>query len=100
MDDAVEAKILTREEIQQGVPVFARVDAQVRQLYPTAAEKLKFYETLKRVLDRLVSDLIAHTRQLIGEAGVGSVEEGRRFPLRLFSFSPEGCPAPPGVTTV
>src|SRR5215467_4640988 len=89
LDDAVEAKILTREEIRQGVPVFARVDAEVRQLYPAAVEKLKFYETLKRVLDRLVSDLIAHTRQMIREAGVGSVEDVRRFPRRLFAFSPE-----------
>jgi dGTPase len=89
LDDAVEAKILTREELRQGVPVFARVDADVRQLYPAAMEKLQFYETLKRVLDRLVSDLIAHTRESIREARVGSVEDVRRFPRRLFAFSPE-----------
>lgn len=89
LDDAVEAKILSREEVRQGVPVFARIDAEVRQLYPAAAEKLKFYETLKRVLDRLVSDLIAHTRESIREARTRSVEDVRRFPRRLFAFSPE-----------
>ena len=89
LDDAVEAKILTREEVRQDVPVFARIDAEVRQLYPAAAEKLKFYETLKRVLDRLVSNLIAHTRASIRESGVKSVEDVRRFPRHLFAFSPE-----------
>ena len=89
LDDGVEAKILTREQVRQGVPVFARLYAEVAQRYPAASEKLKFNETLKRVLDRLVSDLIAHSRELIAEAGVKSVEDARRFPRRLFAFSPQ-----------
>ena len=89
LDDAVEAKILTREQVREGVPVFAALYAEVAQRYPAATEKLKFYETLKRVLDRLVSDLITHSRELIAEAGVKSVEDVRRFPRRLFAFSPE-----------
>ena len=89
MDDAVEAKILTREQVREGVPVFAALYAEVAQRYPAATEKLKFYETLKRVLDRLVSDLITHSRGLIREADVRSVEDVRRFPRRLFAFSPE-----------
>jgi dGTPase len=89
LDDAVEAKILTREEARHGVPVFALLHGEVAQRYPAAAEKLKFYETLKRVLDRLVSDLIAHSRSLIGEAGVRSAEAVRHFPRRLIAFSPE-----------
>lgn len=89
LDDAVEAKILTREQVRQGIPIFARLHAEITQRYPEAAEKLKFYETLKRVLDRLVSDLIAHSRSLINEARVQSVEDVRRFPHRLLAFSPE-----------
>ncbi len=88
LDDGVEAKILTRDQARKGVPVFARLYADVERRYPAANEKLKFYETLKRVLDRLVSDLIAHTRESIREAGVQSAEEVRRFPRRLFAFSP------------
>ena len=89
LDDAVEAKILTREQARQGVPVFARLHDEVEQRYPAAAEKLKFNETLKRVLDRLVSDLISHSRELIREAGMGSVEDVRKFPRRLVAFSTE-----------
>ena len=89
LDDGVEAKILTRDQVRKGVPVFAQMYARVEQRYPRANEKLKFYETLKRVLDRLVSDLIAHTRESIRQAGVQSVEDVRSFPQRLFAFSPE-----------
>src|ERR1051326_4094749 len=47
MDDAVEAKILTCEQVRKGVPVFARLYSDVEQRYAKASEKLKFYETLK-----------------------------------------------------
>ncbi|HEY5029188.1 MAG TPA: deoxyguanosinetriphosphate triphosphohydrolase [Candidatus Angelobacter sp.] len=89
LDDGVEAKILTREQVRESVPLFARLHAEVEQRYPAAAEKLLFNETLKRVLDRLVSDLITNSRKLIGESGVESVEAVRQFPQRLFSFSSE-----------
>jgi dGTPase len=88
LDDGVEAGILTREQVRSGVPVFARLYEEVERRYPTAAEKLKFNETLKRVLDTLVSDLIAHTRSAIGESGAQSVEDVRKFARRLFAFSP------------
>jgi dGTPase len=89
LDDGVEAKILTREQVRASVPLFARLHAEVEQRYPAAAEKLLFNETLKRVLDRLVSDLIAHSRKLIAEAGVKSVDAVRRYPQRLIAFSPQ-----------
>jgi dGTPase len=87
LDDGVEAKILTREQVRREVPVFARLYEEVGCLYSTATEKLKFNETLKRVLDRLVSDLILHTRDAITKSGVGSVEDVRKLSSRLCSFS-------------
>jgi len=88
LDDGVEARILTREQVRVGVPVFARMYEEVERRYPAAAEKLKFNETLKRVLDRLVSDLIVHTRSTISESGVRQVEDVRKLARRLFAFSP------------
>ena len=89
LDDGVEALILTREQIRDSVPIFADSYNEVDQLYPQASEKLKFNEALKRVLDRLVSDLINHTRQRIKEAQIVTVDDVRRNPQRLFTFSPE-----------
>jgi dGTPase len=89
LDDGVEAHILTREQVRREVPVFARLYAEVERRYPEAAEKLKFNETLKRVLDHLVSDLITHTRGVIRQSGVQSVEDVRRWPTRMCAFSPQ-----------
>ncbi|HWX55970.1 MAG TPA: deoxyguanosinetriphosphate triphosphohydrolase [Verrucomicrobiae bacterium] len=89
LDDGVEARLLGIEQIRDAVPVFARFYAEVERLYPGAAEKLKFNEALKRVLDRLVSDLIENTRCRIAASGVRSASDVRRHPQRLFAFSPE-----------
>jgi dGTPase len=88
LDDGVEARILTRRQVRSSVPLFQRLHAEVEQRYPAASEKLKFNETLKRVLDRLVSDLITNSRKLISEAGVQGVDDVRQFAKRLFAFSP------------
>jgi dGTPase len=87
LDDGVEALILTREQVRDGVPLFAELASEVDRLYPDAPDKLKFNEALKRVLDRLVSDLIVHSREQITGAGVQSVHDVRRHPKRLLAFS-------------
>jgi len=89
LDDGIEARILTPEQVRDGVPVFARLYAEVESLYPNASEKLRFNETLKRILDRLVSDLITHSGKLITASGVRSEEDVRRLPHRLVAFSPD-----------
>ena len=87
LDDGLEARILTLEQIRDGVPSFGRLYHEIDLTYPNAAPKLKFNETLKRVLDRLVSDLIANTRERIATSGVESVDAVRHYPKRLFAFS-------------
>jgi len=89
LDDGIEAKILSLDQIRAGVPVFARIYDEVEERYPSAAEKLKFNETLKRVLDHMVTDLIVNTQQRLKEAAVDSVEAVRLHPARLVGFSPE-----------
>jgi dGTPase len=89
LDDGVEAMVLDREQVREGVELFGDAMDQVDTLYPGAQEKLQFNEALKRVLDRMVSDLIQHTRLEISAAGVESADAVRRQPQRLVSFSPE-----------
>jgi dGTPase len=89
LDDGCEAHLLTIEQIAANVEIFAHSYEEVRKLYPTAAEKLQFNETLKRVFDRLVGDLISNARARVAEAGAHSLEAIRRHPKRLAAFSPE-----------
>ena len=62
---------------------------EAEQAYPTAIDKLKFNEALKRVLDRMVGDLIRNLQNQITAAGIRSVEDVRTCPHRLATFSPE-----------
>jgi dGTPase len=89
LDDGYESHLLPLEEIREGVRIFERFYREVVQLYPQAAEKLKFNETLKRMLNRLVDDLIRTTQKRLNEARIQSVEAIRKHPERLAAFSPE-----------
>jgi dGTPase len=89
LDDGYEAHILTLDDIREGVPVFERFYREVEQLYPTAIEKLKFNETVKRIFDLMVSDLIVNAGKRLQDAKIRSVDDVRRHPGRLAAFSPE-----------
>jgi dGTPase len=88
LDDGYEARLLSLEQIRAGVPVFERFYREVEQIYPEAIEKLKFNEALKRILDRLVGDLISSTREQITAAGVSTLEDVRGYGDRLVRLSP------------
>src|SRR5438045_3045501 len=89
LDDGYEAHLLSLEQIREGVPVFERFFGEVAQTYPDAPDKLKFNETLKRVLNLFVDDLIRNTQRRITGARVQSVDDVRSHPERLAGFSPE-----------
>ena len=88
LDDGYESHLLSLEEIRESVPIFERFFGGVKQLYPSAPEKLQFNETLKRVLNRLVDDLIRNTQKRVAEAGIQTVDDIRSHPQRLAAFSP------------
>ena len=89
LDDGYEAHLLTLEQIRSGVPVFEHFYREVERAYPNAIDKLKFNEALKRMFDRLVSDLIHETQKLIKTSDVHSLHDVRACLRRLASFSSE-----------
>jgi dGTPase len=89
LDDGYEAHLLTLEQIREGVPIFERFYPDVERLYPNAPEKLKFNEALKRMLNRLVDDLITNTQARVKVAKIQTLENVRRHPGRVAAFSPE-----------
>jgi dGTPase len=88
LDDGYESHLLSLEEIREGVPIFERFYGEAKQLYPEAPEKLQFNEALKRVLNRLVDDLIRNTQKRVTEAKVQTLEDVRRHPQRIAAFTP------------
>src|SRR5438477_5081094 len=92
LDDGYEARLLTLEQIKDGVPVFATLFREVEKLYPDAPKKLQFNEVLRRILDRWVGDLIHNTEAAIESiaAQYVSAQYGAGSPARV--LSPETQP--------
>jgi len=89
LDDGYEAHLLSLEKIRAGVPVCEPLYREVERLYPDAPEKLRFNETLKRVLNRLVSDLITNTLARIDRSAIRTLDDVRNYPERVAAFSSE-----------
>ncbi len=89
LDDGYEAHLLTLNEIRGGVPIFERFYREVEQTYPDAIEKLKFNEAVKKMLDRLVGDLIRNSEEQIKQAGIKTLEDVRANLARIVTLSPE-----------
>jgi dGTPase len=87
LDDGYEARLLTVEQIADGVSLFKLHYGEARKRYPNAAEKLVFNEALKSIFDCFVGDLIMHTEQRVKSAGVHSLEDVRQHGERLAAFS-------------
>jgi len=89
LDDGFEAHLLELDLLRAEVPLFDAAYGEVDRRYPQGAQKLKFNEALKHVLDQLATDLIEHTRRQAEASGVETVEDVRRHPQRLAGFSSE-----------
>jgi len=91
LDDGYEARLLSLEQVQAKLPVFAEFFTEVEALYRDAPKKLQFNEVLRRILDRWVTDLIENTRAQV--ESIGRVEPDRRVYSRVNHAGEESrCP--------
>jgi dGTPase len=88
LDDGYEARLLSLEEIREGIPAFERCYHEIERIYPDAPDKLKFNEALKHILNRFVGDLITNTRTRLQQAKIQTLDDVRSHPERLAAFSP------------
>ncbi|MGC1294732.1 MAG: dNTP triphosphohydrolase [Alloacidobacterium sp.] len=89
LDDGMEAEILNLDDIRGNVRLFEQFFVPMAAEYPDAPAKLVFNESLKRVLNALVDDLIAETDRQVRVARITTLEGIRNAPHRLAAFSPE-----------
>lgn len=88
LDDGYEAKLLPLDMMVAELPLFADLYQEVQSRFREAIEKLRFNEALRRLIDRLATDLIEQTRCALTENRIDSLETVRAFPRRLVTFSP------------
>jgi dGTPase len=87
-DDGFESRLVDPDRVIAEVDLVAEVWRDVDRRYPEGRRWMKLTETLRRALDRMVTDLIDHTREAARAAGAGDVEAVRHAPARLARFSP------------
>jgi dGTPase len=88
LDDGYEAKLLTLRLMREHLPMFDGIYRPIEKEYPEAAEKLKFNEALKGLLNILVTDLIGATSEQVRKLKLQSVEQVRAQPQRLVGLHP------------
>ena len=89
LDDAFEARLLDLHLLRAEVALFGAAFEEVERCYPGGRRKLKFNEALKRIFDRLVTDLIETTHSRLQASGIETVEDVRLQGNRLAGFSSE-----------
>jgi dGTPase len=67
--------------------VFSRFHSIVVEKYPDVSQRRQLYETIRRMVDYLVTDLIEQSGRNIQEAGVESIESVRAQPRPLVTLS-------------
>lgn len=87
VDDGIRSGLISLEELST-TPIVHRHLEEARRLHPYLAGRRLVHETVRRMINTLVSDLIAHSRANIEVAGPSSVDAVRLSPP-LIAFSPE-----------
>jgi dGTPase len=91
LDDAFGVGLLTREDVAAEVPVYAEILETIETQFPGAPEKVKCLETVRAMVDQLVSGLLQGTAE--AAAGLANVEAVRAHPARLVRMTPVAAEA-------
>ena len=89
LDDAFSAGMLTAEDAADSVPQYRSIYEAAETQFPGASGRERFYESLRQLIDALVSGLIEGTVAAARGAGVVDAEEVRRCERRLAAMTPE-----------
>ncbi|MEO1766489.1 deoxyguanosinetriphosphate triphosphohydrolase [Thiobacter aerophilum] len=86
VDDGLRSGLITLEELSE-VTVFARHLDEVKRRYPNLTGRRVIHETVRRMINTLILDLVEHSSRNLAELAPASIEEVRAAPP-LIGFSP------------
>jgi dGTPase len=87
IDDGLRAGLFEIADLAD-VPLVGPVFAEVAERYADLEPSRLIHESIRRLIDRMVSDLIEETRRRLAEAAPRRVEDIRRLDSAIVSFSP------------
>ena len=86
IDDAVRAGLLDLDALR-GLPLVGPVLSEVEGRHPGLPRRRLIHETVRRVIDQMVTDLLAESRRRLAALAPGSVEAIRAAPEPVIAFS-------------
>ncbi|MFN4263560.1 MAG: deoxyguanosinetriphosphate triphosphohydrolase [Thioalkalivibrionaceae bacterium] len=86
VDDGLRSGLIDIDALRE-VEIFRSAHDAVVQRYPALSGRRVHHETIRRMIDAQVRDLIETSRQAILDAKVGSIEDVRSFGQPLIRFS-------------
>lgn len=87
VDDGLRSGLIGLAQLEE-VAIFARHLGTVRSLYPSLTDRRLIHETVRRMINTLVVDLLEQTRRNLAAHGPRSLDDVRACPP-LAAFSPE-----------
>jgi dGTPase len=88
IDDGLRAGLFAVADLAE-VPLVGQIFRSVAERYPDIEEPRLIHESIRRVIDHMVSDLIAETRSRLSKSGVRSAAEIRLSKAPVVAFSAE-----------
>lgn len=87
IDDGLRAEMFTLRDVA-AVPLIGELLGQIEVEHPRIEAGRRIHELRRRLITRMIEDVIAHTQARAAELGVGSVEAVRHAGAPLVTFSP------------
>jgi dGTPase len=87
LDDGLESRLLNLDELNSKVTIFREIFQKVKIENPSAHVKLLINATIIQLINLLVTDLIENIRRVISEQRIKTLEDVRKAPRLLVSFS-------------
>jgi dGTPase len=88
VDDGIRAGLITVDQLLE-VPLFLEYHREVAAAYPNLGGRRLVFEILRRMINRLVSDLIGSSASRLRDSGVASIADVRARAHPLIGFSEE-----------
>jgi dGTPase len=86
VDDGLRAGLIEVEQLNE-VPLFAEQYDEVKQRYPSISQRRVIHEVVRRLINCQVVDLIETSKMKLAEAQPAGIDDVRRQPESLVSFS-------------
>ncbi len=88
IEDGLRAGFFTLEDLAE-LPLLSEIIREVSEVYPTLAQTRMVHEVVRRMINRMVADLLKTTEEAIAAAKITHVDDVRAYGKMLAGFSPE-----------